>query len=280
MNQLERWILDAEDRSLAAAGTYLDGLFGNTFLPSHDLSHHLRVWNYGKYLLRESQKEGALIEAPLVAQLLEACLFHDAGMAMDQGTRHGELGTVLYGEFARNPSAEVSEAIRKHDNKEGLQYRIVKAGTAPGLLGLLSMADDMDALGIMGIYRYAEIYLMRDTGLELLGNQVLKNASHRYRNLMHSTLHLPEVRSRVQKEFECLQEFYHLYVQQTSLAPPLELPWEGPAGVLRLIDLNVKEERKNPWEISDHLKPAQHALSLRSYFKRLQDAWHQDTHVV
>ena len=50
------------------------------------------------------------------------------------------------------------------------------------LLNILSVADDLDAFGYTGIYRYSEIYLTRGISPKEIGNLIRENASRRYHN--------------------------------------------------------------------------------------------------
>ena len=42
---------------------------------------------------------------------------------------------------------------------------------------MLSVADDLDAFGFTGIYRYSEIYLMRGINPNQLGHLIIENAA-------------------------------------------------------------------------------------------------------
>ena len=52
-----------------------------------------------------------------------------------------------------------------HDDKEGPARTLAQAGEQTGILTVLSIADDLDAMGVIGIYRYIEIYLKRNIHL-------------------------------------------------------------------------------------------------------------------
>ena len=97
------------------------------------------------------------------------------------------------------------------------------------------MADDMDALGITGIYRYAEIYLKRDVPLKDLGRNILRNSFNRYRNMLPLLSFLPELKKKTEKEFRILTTFYSLYNQQlVSVEEPSGISW-GHLGIINQI---------------------------------------------
>jgi hypothetical protein len=146
---------------------------------------------------------------------MHAAWFHDAGMALDPGPVHGELGAELYLDFLRRSGegapalqSEILEAIGQHDDKQRVEEAVFRSGERPDLLVLLSVADDLDALGLCGIYRYAEIYLMRGVALEDLGERILDNAALRCRNLLHTCGNMPRIRQRIHTAYAELQSFY------------------------------------------------------------------------
>jgi hypothetical protein len=102
-------------------------------------------------------------------------------MSINAGIQHGRHSRELCNEFLKKHNlpadeyADVLEAIEYHDNKE---YKDSKQTS--NLLKILSVADDLDAFGYIGIYRYSEIYLMRGINQEVLGDLIIENASKRF----------------------------------------------------------------------------------------------------
>ncbi len=141
-------------------------------------------------ILRESSSKeisisGEEIPPVLPAKLIIAGYLHDLGMSIDPGIRHGILSRELCKSFLKTNNLNESEhcdvlkAIEHHDDKE---YNI--SGTNKNeLLKILSVADDLDAFGFIGIYRYLEIYLTRGIQPEIIGYEIRKNALKRYQNL-------------------------------------------------------------------------------------------------
>jgi hypothetical protein len=149
----------------------------------------------------------------------------------------------------RNPPLlreEILDAIEKHDRKESLSHPPLHYKEAPSILTLLTLADDMDALGIRGIYRYAEIYLMRGIPLPELGLRILQNAFHRYQRLAEATLSIPAYKNEAQKGYERLEEFFNGFNQQLmTVDEPANLLW-GPLGVVNLIRVHCVEKQVHP----------------------------------
>jgi hypothetical protein len=73
-------------------------------------------------------------------------------------------------------------AIEKHDDKS---YRGNPSPHTPAgrILTLLAVADDLDALGYTGIYRYHEIYSLRNISPAEMAVKVCDNLESRFRNM-------------------------------------------------------------------------------------------------
>ena len=240
---IEIWIGQAEENWLATIYTYARELYRSTYLPSHDHSHHLRVWNISKQLLKEISTAKSTANSPLTPSLVEgvliAAFFHDLGMAESIRENHGRLGRELcrvwFSESGHQPPPEydrILEAIEMHDRKEARFYPEAESST--GILKILSMADDLEAMGVIGIYRYAEIYLLRGIPLEDLGVRILENAENRILNLTSSGF-CPGVIGEYQKQCDELALFYKQYNLQLQEAEQAEKVMEGHLGVINYI---------------------------------------------
>jgi len=182
MNLAER-IESAEDKYRQKLEEYFIKRWGDTALFSHDITHHRRVWHYAKELLSEAEKN----EGPGISfspdKLLIASYLHDLGMSVDFSERHGIHSSNLCREFISINGFSESEfdgvffAIENHDNKE---YSL--KDNSVNLLSLLTIADDLDAFGHIGILRYFEIYLKRGIHPSEIGYKIRDNASKRFGN--------------------------------------------------------------------------------------------------
>lgn len=203
----EEQILKAEQKWLDSLRGICRRIFSGVFLPSHDDSHHLRVWQHAKIILRTLDREGVwfeellTVEQPdgelLAEELILAVFFHDTGLSVTPGERHGLESRRFFddylkaeaGRFRSIPPESIQRirfAIEKHDDKS---YHALNSGAhaVPGLDEILSAADDLDAFGNIGIYRYAEIYMHRGMKPEELPAPVSDNARNRFLNLTENS---------------------------------------------------------------------------------------------
>jgi HD superfamily phosphodiesterase len=253
VEKISRWIRQTELKWLPPLQEQCSSLFRDTFLPSHDREHHGRVWRNCTLLLREAGGFNPYITKDIIEGLIVAAWFHDTGMSLDTGPSHGKYSRSFCEDFFRRdrsvPPAQLGEAleaIEYHDSKEKMVYRILTAEKAPGILELLSVADDMDAFGTTGIYRYVEIYLHRGIPVRELGTGVLQNARFRYLNVTRCCELCTSVRKKLHREFMIIRDFFDLYNQQLAIDPDPENCSVGHLGIVNHI-------RKHC--IGDHVPP-------------------------
>ncbi len=189
---------------------FFSEIYDENKLPSHGIEHHRRVWQYARELLQYTE-QGKDPEPSFVNKLLIACYLHDIGIMTDPGPRHGHESRILCELFlAKNnldpeEYADVLESIENHDNKEYTDN--------PGnkLLLILSVADDLDAFGYTGIYRYIEIYSARGIQPDMIGKLARDNASKRFMNFENNFgMHI-ELMEKYRKEFIVLDNFFKGY---------------------------------------------------------------------
>ncbi len=236
----------------------------------------MRVWKTCKHLLLELEKNDSVADAGLVEALLLASCFHDAGMAFDSGEKHGKLGSGIFSNFIQETTGpepflfdDIKDAIALHDSKDRSLYKDLQAGGPPGLLSLLSMADDLDALGRVGIYRYTEIYLKRGVPLEMLGINILANVRKRYKNICESSAAFPHLSAFYLTEFQVIEDFFNLYNQQLMLvSDPAYTIW-GELGVIHHIRKFSIEGRIRPEDFSNQGSLSTSGDLVISFFKKL-----------
>jgi hypothetical protein len=221
--KLSETITEAEDRWQAPLYNHCRKLFSGIFLPSHDHVHHARVWSHARSLLLSIDSAGMTVPEELPEQLLISCFFHDVGLIRTPGEQHGKESRRLCEEYFSYPGSggllpdkasigTILEAIEHHDDKTLKSTpdngTAQGPGYAPDLLTLLSTADDLDAFGLMGIYRYAEIYLMRGIKAEQLPRRVSSNVSDRFENIRSSFGQLEEFMKTHEPRFRQVHDFY------------------------------------------------------------------------
>lgn len=184
MNQMEDYIISAEKKWLDKLSDYCKILFSDTHIPSHDHTHHLRVWEYAKEII---QAIGLIykIDEKLIESCLIASLFHDTGLTVKLDETHGkESKEICLRYFEDNKLIkpdhfeEILTAIEKHDDKD---YKLDN-NSPNSILSIVCNADDLDAFGNIGVIRYTEIYLLRGVNLVELPNLVIKNLDKRFLN--------------------------------------------------------------------------------------------------
>lgn len=182
MTPLNKNISDAESKYLKRLEDFFSVHYPSGYLVSHGLDHHRRVWSFAKELIL-NEKEVLQFTSQFVENLIVACYLHDIGMTEEKGFRHGHLSRNYCLEFMKSESIdqeyfeEALEAIEHHDEKE-----YVPGKDSQSLLRFLTSADDLDAFGYIGIYRYLEIYLARGIELQEAVNKIKNNAEARFMN--------------------------------------------------------------------------------------------------
>jgi len=270
------WIKRAENLWLQSLYANAEELFRSSFLPSHDHSHHLRVWNIAKQLLLELADTGHALSSSLVEGVLIACFFHDLGMVQSTRVDHGLLGKDLcqswFSEGGRKapPSMDrILYAIEMHDRKEARYYSDPESADSPGIIGILAVADDLEAMGVIGIYRYAEIYLQRGISLEELGKRILLNASQRFSNLTSSGK-FPHMIQIYREQYDELIHFFTQYNLQVEQIEQAEKAEEGQLGVINYIRIRSMEKKVRPEELSSLAEKEGKDVMLREFFRRLR----------
>jgi hypothetical protein len=202
---------------------------------SHGIDHHRRVWRYARELITLLPFKETVFNSQLPSKLIIACYLHDIGMSVETGERHGRYSKDMCIDFLaknhlpENIYADVLEAIENHDNKEYQGNNVVNE-----IRTILSVADDMDAFGFTGIYRYSEIYLIRGINLAKIGDLIKVNAAKRFDHFEKSFgFNFPLVQKHKDR-FDILIRFFNEYNKQvTSYHFDSKNP-EGYCGILEL----------------------------------------------
>ena len=210
-------ICSAELKLRQRAEDFFIRIWGDTCLPSHDLDHHRRVWNYAKELLQKIEDSRGGEFTFSLDHLMLACYFHDIGMSLDPGIKHGKHGRDIFLRFLSENNIEKEsfkdalDAVENHDNKD---YNLT---TSPyELVTILSASDDMDAFGYSGIFRYTEIYLTRGVDRNIIGNLIRENAAKRFENLTRVYSFLEDIISKHEKRYRIIDNFFAAYNEQIS----------------------------------------------------------------
>ena len=211
-------------------------VYNEKYLSSHGIGHHRRVWSYSKELLKLSPLQKTAHLPKLASGLIIACYLHDIGMSVDPGPKHGEQSKNLCIRFLTAntlPPGEyedVLEAIENHDNKD---YSYNPSNSE--LLGLLSVADDLDAFGFTGIFRYSEIYLTRGVDPEKIGTAIRENVEKRFSNFVRNFGSHSELCQKHSERYRIINDFFIKYNEQLPSYQFRTLNPSGYCGVIEFI---------------------------------------------
>lgn len=184
---IELSILNVENEWNKAVIPYIQELFSKVHLPSHGHLHHQRVWKYCKELIFSLSRNDFFLSRDKIEAVYIACFFHDTGLTETLREEHGEASQKICKAFFEKKHykqpillSDALEAIMQHEDKS---YSINKSDP-DSVLSILCTADDVDAFGYIGIYRYAEIYLMRKFTTENMASKVLLNLEKRIQHIL------------------------------------------------------------------------------------------------
>lgn len=236
MINLSAHIDSSEKRFVKLVEAFFLNNYKEGYLISHGLDHHRRVWRYAKELLHHIYSRTGNADPGFTDKLLVTCLMHDIGMAKDPGEKHGIYSRILCEEFLLKENLEINDfrdvllAIENHDNKEytGSLFK-------NPLHRLLSVADDLDAFGCTGIWRYTEIYRLRGISFEKLGKEIPENAARRFEHFQSEFNQYPDlIESHIQR-YQYLVSFFNDYnLQLLSYSFGSEHPY-GYCGIIEII---------------------------------------------
>ena len=267
---LSQEIITAEKLYRLKLENFFSTIYKESGLHSHGIEHHRRVWTYSRELISYPETANLITGELFPLKLLIASYLHDSGMSVDHGPRHGHISRTYCEQFLQynnlvvNDFTDVLEAVENHDNKDYLKER-----TESELLKVLTVADDMDALGYTGIYRYLEIYLKREIPYEELGKHIKSNSTGRFSNMVRKFGHIAPVLERESRRFEIISEFCLNYNNQL---PGYKFGSGKPSGYCGIAEMiNLIPEKSLTLESLFRIaeKPSADPF-LKNYFRNLE----------
>jgi HD superfamily phosphodiesterase len=241
---LKGQIESAETQFKQILEDFFISVFKEESLSSHGIEHHRRVWEYSKELLSILHDTEISPDLLLPQKLLIAAYMHDIGMVIEPGIRHGIHSRELCNRFLTLNSLrpedykDVLEAIEKHDLKDYQADTVVH-----DLLTILSVADDLDAFGFIGIYRYAEIYLTRNTDPEDIGSFIMGNAAKRFNHFIKFFEYNDQLIEIHKKRYLLLDDFFKEYNKQILSYQFEDQHPSGYCGVIKILDGLIKDKK-------------------------------------
>lgn len=262
MQTTERLIKNTETQWLEPLQLQCRDIFKNTHLPSHDEFHHNRVWNYAKELLLQLAKGGVVMNEKDIEKLIIAAFFHDTGMSVTMHKDHGKISRKIAKDFLKDKNftpaelEEILNAIEHHDQKD---YKIPGNGKPDVTLqALLNISDDLDALSFIGSYRYAEIYLLRNTSVRDLSDAVLENLQKRFQHMKDFLSFSPNYLKAQNLRYMATRNYFKDLSFQIKHVGDELTTYNGPIGIINFIKelmidqkLNVKDACRQALLIAD-----------------------------
>jgi hypothetical protein len=201
---------ETEKRWLDVLFNACEQYFSGFNLPSHDHNHHLRVWQNAKRLMCALCAVGKEFSPSFIEQLIIAIFFHDTGLTLTYSEKHGKAGSDncqrFFDKNHLKPKnfTKILTLIENHENKTYSDSSVLPDSCE----AILSAADDIDAFGVIGVFRYFEIYNLRDITIEKLPEKVIQNLDNRFNNLQKLYGNLDEYFNEIRLKYWITREFY------------------------------------------------------------------------
>jgi HD superfamily phosphodiesterase len=210
MTPIDQYIKRAEEKWLNKLFNHCQSLFSDDKLPSHNHTHHARVWKWAKDILiainKQFKPDFELIESVLVASM-----FHDTGLTITLNETHGIESRKLCEQYFNQNNLEkpahfeeICEAIELHDDKNYSQIN----NSPDSLISILCNADDLDAFGLVGVIRYTEIYLLRGVSINELSKRVIPNLENRFFNFEKTYKKFPVLYKKHKERYLITKRFF------------------------------------------------------------------------
>lgn len=253
--------------------------FQSIHLPSHDHFHHFRVWFYAKELILTLSGSGVEFPYELIEEIIFAVFFHDVGMSVTLDENHGKVSAGLFRDFISERSGqteanqdEIYRAIVHHDLKNYENVLFEEAFEKNNILStVLNISDDLDAFGYKGIYRYLEIYLLRNIQPDLLANKVLPNLTRRFSNISFTLGKIASFVSIHQVRYQQTLDFFN---DLRNSGYTQDGPLSGPAGLVKLIKEHVIDKNgslNNLIESQEIVKNDEYIRNYLQHYKQEED---------
>jgi len=261
-------IQQAEAKWVKTLYQYCRNTFSSCHIPSHDESHHLRVWHICKEALLEFNKKGESFSYDVIEALIFAVFFHDTGLTVNKGENHGLESKQIFLSFLEKNQIkfklqyEVAQAIEYHDDKS---YKNEYTKQSPySIFNILCICDDLDAFAYTGIYRYIEIYLMRNCTIEKLADQVLRNLNKRLKNFEHQYRNHEAFFSRFYNKYIITRDFFELLKKETK-----NNNYKKTGKVVQLIQKQVVINQQSVFDIEKAIPLSDYDEYVQNYFNKL-----------
>jgi hypothetical protein len=269
-------IQQVEHRWLQTLFEYTEAAFRNTWLPSHDQTHHLRVWTFAKELAAAMHGDGFHFTQTKLEQLIIAVFFHDTGLIRTLDESHGKESREICLKFLEDnaslytgPRESILQAVEKHDDKSYPESSPLLKVMPDDILTMLAVCDDLDAFGAIGVFRYLEIYIQRGVPLCLMPERVITNLEKRFGFLLRNYGELKNFMHVHQKRYTYTVDFYRELGRRYKSLQGLPVD-TGPVKVIKLLMEKVLLERITLAEMKSHIGDSPADAFTLLYFRQLE----------
>lgn len=274
MSDIQDIIFKYESQWISPIKVHLNELYKHIHLPSHDVDHHFRVWTFCKALMLELDDNGIPINSSTVEQALIACLFHDTGLTIDSSEKHGIQSRMICEKFfSQNPQLKpnnfdaILNAIELHDDKSLKSDTTFRKNQEVDLINLVSSSDDLDAFGLIGVYRYLEIYSLRGFYLNEIPGKVISNLANRFANFENIYSKYENFVAKQKSRFNTTLKFFSLLNDQLN-SPTQEGEFTLLITNILLENLIIKKNDIN--EIISMVLEGDFPLEVKNFFSSLK----------
>ncbi len=254
----------------------MEAEFSHTWLPSHDHTHHRRVWLFAKELVRALCTEGCHFSESKLEQLIIAVFFHDTGLTQTLDASHGRESREIcrkflngFSAFSTDSAETILAAVEKHDDKTYAESFPPGKELPDDILTMLAVCDDLDAFGATGVFRYLEIYVQRGVPLRMMPEKVLENLEKRFHFLVQNFNMLGNFIQVHKKRYHYTADFYRKMGLQFASDPGRTVD-TGPVKVVGLLTEKILHERIPVAEIGSHIQVSELDEFSYHYFSRLE----------
>ncbi|MEA1897018.1 MAG: hypothetical protein U9N53_05070 [Bacteroidota bacterium] len=274
---LEQDISKAENKWLNKLYEFIKFSFAQYRLPSHDETHCLRSWVFAKKLFYAIDHLNIPIPYSDIENALIAIFFHDLGMTESLHSEHGQISKQHCEKYFHKNSKlkpkgleDILNAIEVHDDKS---YTNVQNKSLPSsVFSILPAADDLDALGYAGIFRYWEIYTLRKIPENEVPEKVLANLEARYSYFSTRFSFLNSFLSEQQKRYEIIKSFY-TDVEKALKNSGSHVHAHDAQIVLEYFDKLVRTDGKGPDEIFSIVEQDCKDQKILGFLNNLKKEW-------
>ena len=190
-------------------------------------------------------------------------------MIRDPGPDHGKLSREMCLGFFKQTGFEkpigltvILDAIVNHDDKT-YRNHVNHSAERFSVFEVLCISDDLDAFGLTGVFRYWEIYKLRDIPEKLIPGKVIQNLEDRFNHFKEGCSSLHHFYRSHRKRFLKTKQFY-THLQEAYSLSSKESPLS--TRVVEIFNRKILEEHVYPGDLLEELKGKQTPEVLR-FFK-------------